>query len=190
VTDVKTGLKDMPDPSKLPGLSPEERRMVTKLFSSPMDIPPEWKAWLVSFLEANPPLLPISQIHGFSDFTATYQETADNDAITVANTWQTLAHSGPDIAEVPKGRYIILYGCNYDATGGATGFMGPVFNGAASPSVFVEIVPVNVERFILMRANLVDLTEDANTVGFKYQASQVGPKFASRWTIILKYANL
>lgn len=48
----------------LPGLNAQERDLLQKMFSDPLSIPPEWKAWLVSYLEANPPQLPISNIGG------------------------------------------------------------------------------------------------------------------------------
>lgn len=44
----------------LPGLTPQELEVLKKVFSSPLDIPAEWKAWIVSYLEANPPQLPVS----------------------------------------------------------------------------------------------------------------------------------
>lgn len=48
----------------LPGLTAQERETLKKMFSSPLDIPTEFRAWLVSYLEANPPMLPIGQIFG------------------------------------------------------------------------------------------------------------------------------
>jgi microcystin-dependent protein len=52
--------------SILPGLTQAETETLNKVFSSPLDIPAEWKAWLISYLEANPPQIPISQILGFT----------------------------------------------------------------------------------------------------------------------------
>lgn len=42
-------------PPQLPGLTQVELETLKKTFSSPLDVPPEWKAWLISYLEANPP---------------------------------------------------------------------------------------------------------------------------------------
>jgi len=180
------------DASMLPGLTQAETETLKKVFSSPLDIPAEWKAWLVSYLEANPPQIPIAQVLGFSAFTANYAQQSLSSAITVANAWQTLSNTGPSLLNLPKGKYVLLYGCNYDATGGATGYMGYCLNGASVPSAFVVIAPVNVERFMLMKADVIDLPLDSvpNTVEFKYQSTQVGPSFANRWVLALKYANL
>lgn len=52
--------------SLLPGLTQAETETLKKVFSSPLDIPAEWKAWLISWLEANPPQIPISQVLGFT----------------------------------------------------------------------------------------------------------------------------
>jgi hypothetical protein len=180
------------DASMLPGLTPTEIETLKKVFSSPLDIPAEWKAWIVSYLEANPPQIPIAQVLGFSAFTANYGSQPLSSAITVANAWQSLSNTGPSLLNLPKGKYVLLYGCNYDATGGATGYMGYCVNGASVPTAYVAIAPVNVERFMLMKADVVDLPLDSvpNTITFMYQASQVGPSFSNRWALALKYANL
>jgi hypothetical protein len=180
------------DASMLPGLTPAETETLKKVFSSPLDIPAEWKAWIVSYLEANPPQIPIAQIIGFSAFTATFADQPISNSITVANAWQTLANTGPDLLSLPKGSYVIIYGCNYDGSGGADGYMGYCVNGASVPTDYTFVQPTSAQRFNLMRANVIDLPNDStpNTITFKYQATQVGPSFSKRWVIVLKYKNL
>lgn len=180
------------DASMLPGLTPAELDTLRKVFSSPLDTPAEWKAWLVSYLEANPPQIPIGQVLGFSAFTASYAAQPLSSAITVANAWQTLGNDGPTLSDMSKGKYVLLYGANYDALGGATGYMGYCINGASVPNGFLVEAPVQIERFLLMRADIIELPldSDPNTITFKYQASQVGPSWANRWAMALKYANL
>jgi microcystin-dependent protein len=46
-------------------LTDREREMVKRLFSDPFSIPLEFKAWLISFLESNPPLFTTASIFGF-----------------------------------------------------------------------------------------------------------------------------
>lgn len=178
--------------SLLPGLTPEETAALKKNFSAPLDIPAEWKAWLVSYLEANPPQIPIGQILGFAAFTANYVQQPLSSAITVANAWQALGNPGPTLDQLDKGRYVLLYGANYDAFGGATGYMGYCINGAAIPNGYLFNSPVQIERFLLMKADVIDLPLDSspNTVTFKYQATQTGASFSNRWALALKYANL
>ena len=180
------------DGSMLPGLTPAETETLKKVFSSPLDIPAEWKAWIVSYLEANPPQIPIGQVLGFAAFTANYAGQSLSNAITVANAWQTLANPGPTLDQLPKGKYVLLYGCNYDASGGATGDMGYCINGASVPAGYLLEAPVQIERFLLMKADVVELPLDSapNTITFKYQATQTGPAFSNRWAMALKYANL
>lgn len=180
------------DGDGIPGLTPDELVQLRKMFSSPLDIPQEWKSWLVSYLEANPPVLPISQIFGFNDFTANYAEVVARQAIGgPAGAFYDLATVGPELTPLPKGRYILLFGCAYDASGGATGNMSYSINGAAADyNKGALIEPVNVERFNLMRATIEDLVEDSNTITCKYYSTQVGPAFYLRWLIALKFANL
>jgi hypothetical protein len=179
------------DASMLPGLTPAETETLKKVFSSPLDIPAEWKAWIVSYLEANPPQIPIAQIIGFAAFTASYAKQPTGASITVANAWQTLSVAGPTLS-LPKGKYVLLYGCNYDAAGGATGYMGYCVNGSATPVGYLTEAPVQIERFLLMTADVVDLPNESapNTISFMYQSSQVGPTYSNRWVLALKYANL
>jgi len=180
------------DTGELPGLTLEERQLLSKMFSDPLSIPPEWKAWLVSYLEANPPVLPISQIHGFQAFAMHHAEVSPNQTYGgPVDTFQDLATVGPTLTELPAGSYILIFGCNYDASGGATGMMAPSINGAAADANDAcLIVPVNVERFNLMRAIAKDLPDPSNTITMKYLCSQIGPAFQLRWLIALKYANL
>lgn len=55
----------------LPGLSTQELEMVKKLFGSPLDFPTAFKNWLVSYIEANPPSVVISQVQGFDRYLFT-----------------------------------------------------------------------------------------------------------------------
>lgn len=52
------------DTGELPGLTVDERKLLAKMFSDPLSIPPEWKAWIVSYLEANPPALTVGDLFG------------------------------------------------------------------------------------------------------------------------------
>lgn len=61
-------------------LSDRERNLVKRLFSDPFAIPIEFKAWLVTYLEGNPPLLTTASIFGFRSAVAQQieaLETAD-----------------------------------------------------------------------------------------------------------------
>lgn len=51
-------------------LDERDRELIRRVFSSPLDIPNEWRSWLTAILEANPPTLPITQIYGFERYVA------------------------------------------------------------------------------------------------------------------------
>lgn len=55
-----------PGNARTPGtpLTQEEIKTVERLFSDPLAIPPEFKNWLIAFLEANPPTITLSSIFG------------------------------------------------------------------------------------------------------------------------------
>lgn len=164
------------------------------MFSDPMSIPPEWKAWLVSYLEANPPVLPISQIHGFSSFTAQFDQLSVKQNMPSNGSYVDLATVGPQLTKLPKGSYVFLWGAAYDGNGGATGAMGINVNGTPPPISHLEsaiIEPVAAQRFNLMRALVKDLPLDVNVVKCQYYSTQSpGPAFYVRWLVALKFANL
>jgi hypothetical protein len=144
------------------------------------------------WLEMNPPAIPIKQILGFAQFTAQHSEVLTSQTIgSPVNTYRDLATVGPRLTELPKGKYVLLFGTNYDASGGATGWMTPSVNGAAPNDNDAAVVaPVNPERFNLTRAVVKDLALDDNTITMKYKSTQSAPSFSFRWLIVLKYDNL
>lgn len=62
---------DQQGEGQLPGLNPQELDLVKRMFSSPLDFPAAFKAWLVSYLEANPPVLPFGQVYGAQSYIDT-----------------------------------------------------------------------------------------------------------------------
>jgi hypothetical protein len=58
--DATGGSDEAPAP-----LTDKEIALVKRLFSDPFSIPLEFKAWLVAYLETNPPLLTAASIFGF-----------------------------------------------------------------------------------------------------------------------------
>lgn len=178
-----------------PGLSQQEMELLKKLFGSPMDFPTEFKAWLTSFIEANPPVLPISQIFGFSQFTATAAEAAGT--VTTTSTSYVALSGGPDLLEVPKGKYLIGLGCDASSnpSGSSIGARMSVDtngSGAADSRAAVSASLQADNETSVSKFFLTDLPNDVNTITSKYRssASDNTARFLYRWIIALKYANL
>lgn len=151
----------LPD-EKLPGLTEAELGVLKKVFSSPLDIPAEWKAWLVAYLEANPPDLPINQSIGFVNLVssaidnanaaaAAAQAAADAAAATifhpeiattagVTGTGGDASTPGPSITGLATGVYVVMAGADMASDFGAVNLamtLSPVtlvVNGGGTPT--------------------------------------------------------
>lgn len=96
----------------LPGLTESELQTLKKVFSSPLDIPAEWKAWLVSYLEANPPGITFAQVTGYQNFVSTQVSVyTSTGAASFAGTQGigagATSSAGPSITLGPAGKYVI-----------------------------------------------------------------------------------
>lgn len=87
------------DSPQLPGLTPQERDLLKKIFSSPLDIPPAFKSWLVAWLR--PTLsLSLSQISG--------SENIPRSVTGVVNAVGTVKRgTGFSVSKLGTGEYLI-----------------------------------------------------------------------------------
>lgn len=178
------------DTGELPGLTIEERSLLAKMFSDPLSIPPEWKAWLVSYLEANPPVLPISQIHGFTDFTA-QRALVDAQQNTASATYTNLGTVGPQLSTLPKGKYLIIVSAMMKSSvAGSSAWYSPSVNGAAaSDSDAANNSGANTVTAIGI--SVKDLDQDTNDITMKYRVDGGATgTYVHRNLVALKYANL
>ena len=91
-------------------LSQEERSVLQRMLGFPEDIPDVFKSWLIDFMAVNIPQIPISQIVGFSQFTAIPSSVGQVDS-TTSTAYVDLANVGPMISGLSDGKYIFIYSC-------------------------------------------------------------------------------
>lgn len=87
--DATGGSDEAPAP-----LTTKELELVKRLFSDPFAIPLEFKAWLVAYLETNPPLLTAASIFGFRS-TVQQQILASATGIPIAQITQYYGSTDP-----------------------------------------------------------------------------------------------
>lgn len=189
-------------PQKLPGLSPQELDLLKKMFSSPLEIPAEFKAWLVSYLEANPPELPFTQLFGYQNFIST--QVSVHPAADIPGqegvssvTYADAATVGPQITGLRNGLYIVAYGCTAAVnTATDSGYAAVSINGdtpsdndairwrAGLNSVGNSIFTPGSR---LINKSLT--SNDDNSIKLRYRVTGGTIDVSNRWLVAIRYAN-
>lgn len=179
-------------PSAAP-LSDQEKDLIRRLFSKPELIPERFLSYIVDYLAVNQPQIPISNIFGFSQFTAKEGNTISSPTETTTSTSYTdLPTVGPTITGLPDGKYVIFFG-NTSSTSSSSA--------QATTSVKVNSIEASDTDMLLngstvtvpvSRAILKTLSNGGNnTLAMRYKVFTAGTgSFRDRWMIALRYANL
>lgn len=173
--------------------------LIEKVLAKPeviSQVAPNFFAYMVDYLAVNQPFIPISQISGFSQFTAQYATVSTEQAIT-SSSYGNLGTTGPELTGLPDGKYLLIYGAALEGrpTDNATiSWMSVSFNGAAA-SDNDGIRQQGALAIPASRATVATLQNNGNnTVTAKYRWSSSSspasnPTASYRWLVALKYAN-
>ena len=185
----------MSEEASLPGLTPTEVETLKKVFSSPLDIPQEWKAWIVSYLEANPPSIPLSQILGYK------VNAFASPRVWTSGTWPTTNNAaygdasdglGPEIKDMPDGTYVILFGCMASGSSGSNAnYVSLSVNGATAVDADAVQSWQGPQPEVIFTAIFKTLTNDnKNTLKMKYKRLETGSNMTvnGRWIIAIRIA--
>lgn len=181
------------------GMSAIVRTQMMALLADPIsNVPAEFKKWLEDYFAINGQDIPVSQISGFTQFTAQVAAASATTQTRTVTSWGDLATVGPQLTGIPDGSYIIAFGCQAwnDTTGGSAEMC------YQANSVTVDNTQKCLtffdQRFgtSIMRMSAVTLSNSGNnTITAKYQCSGVGgapvgtANFGNRWMIALRYSN-
>jgi hypothetical protein len=93
-------------------LTSYERELMDKLFSNPRLWPDTAKVWIADYVSQNS-LLPISQVQGFTQFTAK-QASHNFGGSPSSTTSATFANVSPsvELTDISPGQYLLFYGGN------------------------------------------------------------------------------
>lgn len=171
-------------------LTQQERATVARMFGFPEDFPPEFKAWLIDFLAVNIPQIPISQITGFGQYTATVGTRVDGQSSTTSASYIELDGGHPQITGLGKGSYLLYHGCALECDGATIT--------ARQTLKFNEETPVSDNAIlgegtsIFSASRVVQKTFDGpnNTIKCVYAQEGGGTAFFElRWLIAIKYGS-
>lgn len=144
--------------------------------------------------------IPVSQLSGFSGFTANFASAGDGSwGVTTSTSFGNLDNSvggiavpGPVLSGLPGGKYAIFVGCAAQNSTLDRGTHMAVQINSDAVSVNHGPKTFSIVSSSIMRGFLVTLTEPNNTLTGKYKvlnAADTGA-FTECWVLALKYDNL
>lgn len=129
---------------------------------------------LRQWLTVNPIPVPISQVQGFSRFTAQPASIATGET-TTSTTYADLATVGPTLSGLPAGTYLVLVGALlYNNTAGVASSASVSLNGGAASDADAAILVTsgsNVPAVTAVGFSVKTLTLANNTLRVKYRVN-------------------
>jgi hypothetical protein len=172
------------------------QRYLRAALASPLfSVPKPFETWMIDRVATSGFDLPISQIVGFSQFTAQAAPTIGTSESTTSTTFTDLATVGPSLTGLPDGEYVFFFGAEADtATAGKIAAMALSINAAAlgTPPIGDDCESRSDQLVSISRAVTATLSNGGNnSVVAKYATDDAlaAAFFSSRWLIALRYAN-
>lgn len=132
---------------------------------------------------------PISQILGFSQFTAQSAAVFDVES-TTSTSYTSLATSGPTISGLGPGKYLVLVSAYMRTESNSIAAYMSYSVNSTSPSDHTAAVTANTDGAKLVGIGTETLTGDNNNIAalYKIEGASTG-HFSDRNLIVLKYGN-
>ena len=150
-------------------------------------LPKDTLGYLVDYLSMNQPLIPISQVIGFTSFTAQLAFTQGSGTITTSTYGDLSDGVGPTLPGLPDGKYLFLYGAVAKSS---------IAGGDAVISIQDDDTKLafmhGTDESTLFGAATADLSSGINSMTLRYRtgAAASTATFQYRRLISLKYADL
>ncbi|HEX7071475.1 MAG TPA: hypothetical protein VF190_11745 [Rhodothermales bacterium] len=165
--------------------------VVKNIFGVSADFLGELKTWL----EQNPPAIPITSVLGFSQFVGNFGVVSTAQT-TASTSYTNLSTVGPTISGLSDGKYLVLWASRMQATvSTGTAEMAISVNGAAAPggtnalsaqatvSTSTVATPVMFDQVTLNAGG-------NNSITAKYKTGAGTIQFSQRVMFALRYSNL
>ena len=152
------------------------------------DISPQALGQLVDYVAQSGVTIPVSQIIGFTTFTAQSAPLITASDTTTSTTYVDLAHAGPTLSNISNGKYVIAFGCNASNSGQNATYASPSVNGA-TPSDNDACSNAQAASGSIARLTTATLSAGNNTVKIQYRTAAGTATYLNRWMVLLKYTN-
>lgn len=156
-------------------------------------VPKPFETWMIDKVASSGFDLPISQVVGFSQFTAQAASPVQTSESTTSTSYADLATAGPSISGLADGAYVVFFGCvarNSSASTGGTADMSVKVN--ATEASDNDYIRINHDGNTSIGRAIVKTLDGGgnNTLTARYKKAGDGTAFFEhRWMIALRYAN-
>ena len=156
-----------------------------------LQLPKDTLGYLVEYLSLNQPVIPVSQLSGFSSFNA-QSARVETEESTASGTYTDLATVGPQLTALPDGEYVVMYGCYGQNSGTSTARISLKVNSTEAIDAEAAVALVGATNVVsIMSAAIKTLSNNGNnTLTCRYRAGSGTSTFGTRWLIAFKYAEL
>jgi len=172
-------------------LQQDEQQLINRLLGNPGALPAAfWAAVIDRVVVDAPSQIPVSQLQGFSRFTATSSAVVTNET-TSSTTYTNLATAGPTISGLSPGEFLFLYGARIHRTAGSglnAALMAPSLNAATPTDVEAAVFLGDDEASVAMVLQKT-LTATSNEVKMQYRVVAGTYQFQGRWFTALRIGN-
>ena len=160
-----------------------------------LQLPKDTLGYLVEHLSLNQPMIPVSQLSGFTQFTAQAAPTIGGAAETTTSaSFTTLTTTGPILTGLPNGKYLVLFGAlmrTTPADGSYFAYMGIRVN-TTDPDV-ADAAETSARDWVnsVFVITTTLSSGDNNTLEARYRTDAGGTGyFGQRWLVALKYSEI
>ena len=177
-------------------LQTDERQLLARLFSDPSALPQTFWASVIDRVVVDAPSqIPIVQLQGFSQFTATPVTIVVSEA-TTSTSYTDLATVGPTVSGLSDGKYVLFFSCRVTKPASDGGGRVSLSLNGAAPSdddmaILADSSAVAQDTTISRAVQKTLQTEGSNSVTMQYKSiTGTSISFALRSLIVLRYANV
>lgn len=159
---------------------------VMSIFDFSADALGELRTWL----EQNPPAIPVTQILGFAQFTALAAPYIGATESTTSTSFTDLATVGPVLTGLSDGQYVVMFGCTAKSAAADEADMGIAVNtNGVDPTQTVVTLTNSFTSMAI--AVVVQLRGGGNnSITAKYLSLNGGSaSFGRRWMLALRFSN-
>ena len=163
------------------------RPLIDNIFGVSAEFLGELKTWL----EQNPPAIPVTQIVGFSQFTIQSATSVNTSETTTSGTYTDLATVGPQLTGIPDGTYVFFFGCTLETSSTTfSAYCGLELN-SSSPTSELQIISNSAVFVPGVRVSVGSLSNGGNnTVTAKYRTDGGATgTFSNRYLHALRVSN-
>ena len=153
-------------------------------------LPKDTIGYLVERMALDGLQIPVSQLSGFSTFTAQFAPIIATVETTTSTSYVNLTTTGPQLTGLPDGQYVFIWSAlAFCSASSDAAIMAVGYNGAATDNTVQARTNQTVDYTSIVALNIQTLSAGSNSVLAKYKTG-TSATFSNRSLLALKYDEL